>query len=80
MRVSYAVVIQAIYISPVLELHKYIKYLNREKNIFWLILSNKIIIHFHRFQPVIMQDFAAKITLLKKLKWPPAFENLRIHC
>ena len=77
MRVSYAVVIQAIYISPVLELHKYIKYLNREKNIFWLIL---IIIRSHRFQPVIMQDFAAKITLLKKLKWPPAFENLRIHC
>ena len=41
MRPKYNVVTRAIYFSPVLELHKYIKYLNREKNIF-LAYNNKL--------------------------------------
>ena len=39
MRENYDVVFSAIYFSPVLEHYKYMKYLNREKNTFWLIIT-----------------------------------------
>ena len=55
MRSKHNVVASAIYFSPVLEQHKYlhIKYLNREKNIFWLTYNNKIIIRSHRYHDAI---------------------------